>query len=581
MSEELLEVKYYELMNYKDSKAVIKSNINQVAGNFVAIGYYLKHIRDKKMYQEDGYENIWDLAQVEFGISKSQASKFMAINDKFSKDGNSPILLEQYREFSSSKLSEMLYLTDQQLEQVTIGTTVAQIREIKNPEKAVSTSKQETVIEKPSGQCIHRPEYPCTLPEASKLAQGNGIDCHVKCCWNCEKHRQCGYECNSSAQRPVEVKQELQCIDKLAAYWCKREMTVELYELAKLKEDEDIEVFVQYFEEKYIRDSYAPAHSTPGYEISFRTDKNGIHFDDEEKTGYSWQLLMELVCQEAENETPASKPVNFHENSDGLKRLKEIRKQIKTKNNSPYQPEIVDNEPEIVNDVDEVEQDGLELDCFNKEEGWHKEIISAEPDPVETVEADIVQTVPEELPKPVFSAKYHLQEAIKSEEEQLEVMRDFWKTNQPDTLLKHETILIALKCNLTDMEYPNPEPVKPVQPELPILKNNDQRKEFIDAYTTWPIWIDLKETGERYYRYDLSDKVAMVVKVSKQHIHRNYKETKDIDYGVEQYYLLGIKAEWHQTGVVYTEDATRTFYECSSNKSQIVDYLKYFQKKGA
>jgi hypothetical protein len=203
-----------------------------------------------------------------------------------------------------------------------------------------------------------------------------------------------------------------------------------------------------------------------------------------------------------------------------------------------------------------------------------------EPEQVETVEADIVQTVPEEQPKPIFSAEHHLREAIQREEEQLKQLGETWKIKQPDTFLKHQTILIALKCYLTDLEYPNPEPVKPVQPELPILKNNDQRKEFIDAYETWPIWIDQKETGERYYRYDLSDKVAMVVKVSLRHVYKGYTETKETDYTSPLYYLLGIKTNY-STKVTYHEDPARTFTECSSNMTDMVNYLKEFQKKGA
>jgi hypothetical protein len=655
VSEDLQEIidnnpEWYLDLQYKDVKVFIQNNINSTCRSFVAIGFYLKYIRDKKMYANDGYESVWELAQAEFGIGKSQASKFMSINDKFSKDGNSPILMEKYKDFSSSKLSEMLYLTDEQLEQVTLTTTVAEIREIKNPEKAVSTSKQDCFIknqindtgedglkcsgtgwdeckgcdkseQKPSGNCIHRPEYPCTLPEASKIAKGNGENCSAKCCWNCEKREGCGYQCNSSALRPKEVKQGLQYFDMLAAYWCKREMTVELYELAKSDKDEDIDVFNRYFKEKYtLGECYAPAYNSPGYEISFRTDKSGIHFDDKEKTGYSWQLLIDLVCQEAENDTPASKPTNLHENPDGLRRLREIKKEVRTGNRVNNnlkpdgiletvnaEPEIVDNEPEIVNDVDEnvieIADSVIETaetviehpqshcnDCKYYRDGAGDKRCKhcfadelkcepIEPDPVETVEADIIQTVPDELPKPIFSAEYHLREAIKREEEQLKQLGETWLMKQPDTYLKHQTILIALKCHLTDMEYPVPEPVKPVQPELPILKNNDQRKEFIDSYESWPIWIDQKETGELYYRYDLSDNVAIVIKVSLSHIHQNYKETKDVGYGTEQYYLLGIKSEWRQTGVVFTEDKSRTFIECSSNKSALVDYLRYFQKK--
>jgi hypothetical protein len=137
---------YQGTIKLDDVKSFIRANINSASRSFVAVGYYLKYIRDKQLFSQDGYSSIWEFAQGEFGISKPQASKFMAINDKFSVNSNSPILLEQYKDFSSSKLQEMLYLTDNQLEQVTIGTTVAEIREIKNPEKTVSTSKQDCFI---------------------------------------------------------------------------------------------------------------------------------------------------------------------------------------------------------------------------------------------------------------------------------------------------------------------------------------------------------------------------------------------------------------------------------------------------
>lgn len=116
-------------------------------------------------------------------------------------------------------------------------------------------------------------------------------------------------------------------------------------------------------------------------------------------------------------------------------------------------------------------------------------------------------------------------------------------------------------------------------PELPILKNNNQRKEFIDNYKTWQIWIDQTETGERYYRYDLSDKVAIVVKASWKHSWSRCKESKDYEYGAERYYLLGVKSEWRNGKNVHVEDDTRTFYECNVNKSALVDYLKDLQKR--
>jgi hypothetical protein len=59
--------------------------------------------------------------------------------------------------------------------------------------------------QKPSGKCIHRSEYPCTLSEDAKLDPGDGLNCSVKCCWNCPKHSSCDLECNSSAKRPDNI----------------------------------------------------------------------------------------------------------------------------------------------------------------------------------------------------------------------------------------------------------------------------------------------------------------------------------------------------------------------------------------
>ena len=55
------------------------------------------------------------------------------MNDKFSRDGNSPYLKEEYRDFGKSQLQEMLYLTDEQMEQARPDMTAKEIREIRKP----------------------------------------------------------------------------------------------------------------------------------------------------------------------------------------------------------------------------------------------------------------------------------------------------------------------------------------------------------------------------------------------------------------------------------------------------------------
>lgn len=125
---------WYEGTSLEEAKAIIKANITTAARSFIAIGYYLKHIRDRRLYLEDGHASIWEFAYAEYGISKSTASRYMAMNDRFSKGGDSPIIAEPFREFGKSQLQEMLALNGEQLEQVTPDMRVMDIRELTGPE---------------------------------------------------------------------------------------------------------------------------------------------------------------------------------------------------------------------------------------------------------------------------------------------------------------------------------------------------------------------------------------------------------------------------------------------------------------
>lgn len=126
---------WYSECSLDDVRCFIRANLKSVARSVVAVGYYLKSVRDRSLWMEaeQGYESVWDFAQTEFGISKSTASRYMAINDRFSEGGNSPLIMEQYAELSKSQLQEMLYITDQQAEKVTPDTTVLEIRQMREP----------------------------------------------------------------------------------------------------------------------------------------------------------------------------------------------------------------------------------------------------------------------------------------------------------------------------------------------------------------------------------------------------------------------------------------------------------------
>lgn len=41
--------------------------------------------------------------------------------------------------------------------------------------------------------------------------------------------------------------------------------------------------------------------------------------------------------------------------------------------------------------------------------------------------------------------------------------------------------------------------------ELKELTNNQKRKEFLEDYTGWDIWLDVPDASKRYYEYPLPD----------------------------------------------------------------------------
>lgn len=121
-------------MEYQDLKSGIRNHLNNAAEDFFMVGYFLRQISENTLFTEDGYKNIWDFAKGEYGLSTSSASRFMAINARFSVDGGEH-MAEKYIGMGVSKLQEMLGLPDEELEKVTQETTVREIRAMKKKQE--------------------------------------------------------------------------------------------------------------------------------------------------------------------------------------------------------------------------------------------------------------------------------------------------------------------------------------------------------------------------------------------------------------------------------------------------------------
>lgn len=118
-------------IGYEDSIGIIQDELLKTKKSFVKIGWYLKHIQDDKMYEQDGYTDIFALAQDKFGITASTANRFMNVCAEFSIGGDSPELDEKYLEYSVSQLFEMLPMKSEDRDDVSPEMSVKEIREVK------------------------------------------------------------------------------------------------------------------------------------------------------------------------------------------------------------------------------------------------------------------------------------------------------------------------------------------------------------------------------------------------------------------------------------------------------------------
>ncbi len=130
--------------SYQEYKAELDGELQKTAEGFVRIGYLLKLARDTNILAESPYSNVVDFAKAEYGLDKTQVSRFIHINDRFSEDGYSDRLQERYRGFGHAKLTIMLQLPDSINEEITPEYSKAEIQSIKDE---VDSEKKITDIE--------------------------------------------------------------------------------------------------------------------------------------------------------------------------------------------------------------------------------------------------------------------------------------------------------------------------------------------------------------------------------------------------------------------------------------------------
>lgn len=153
---------------YQEYKQELDAVLTRTAEDFVQIGYLLKVARDTNVLAESGYATVTDFARAEYGIDKTQVSRFISINDRFSEDGYSDHLLPSYKGFGYAKLTLMLQIPDEINEALPPTLSKAEIQDIKDEVDAESkVTDIEVEIERAEAAAVT--DWSILPPEGSPL----------------------------------------------------------------------------------------------------------------------------------------------------------------------------------------------------------------------------------------------------------------------------------------------------------------------------------------------------------------------------------------------------------------------------
>ena len=102
-----------DLGQYREAKEEIKKDLSGIVKSFVRVGWQLSRINRSEAYQLDGYKTIAEFAKAEYGMTPSGVSRFMEVYERYSVEGDTPALKEQYREYNFSQLTELLQISEE------------------------------------------------------------------------------------------------------------------------------------------------------------------------------------------------------------------------------------------------------------------------------------------------------------------------------------------------------------------------------------------------------------------------------------------------------------------------------------
>ena len=537
-----------ELVSYDSAKSIIRRDLESMSRKFITIGYYLKLIRDNEMYRQDGFRDIWEFAQDTYGISKSTCSRWMAMNDKFSQGGNSPYLKEEYRDFGKSQLQEMLYLTDEQMEQARPDMTAKEIREIRKPEEPKRELKKPDETEK---------QY---LKSAAK---------RLIICWHVWFLQDYMNRVMQVDRSPKEIKKKIE--GKSRCYYFQTDKGTGHINLF----DDSVQIWNEIgeclgdFDWFYLASAIQTMWSETIIEDSQKKqdphEKEKIRpYDRGCITGKSPSGNC-VCCGKGGVECCAQCKEKCNGRCgwiDVAPAQQESEEQIQEQMEIQDYPEILPEEYIVSDSREQQESDYMNPpeDLDTEETAEEIEVI-APADPEEKYE-ELSDKTDMEL----------LRDLLHESQNLLKYMNELYTENDI-RVRKQKLIIGAYAGMIADLDQDDiPEDT---QPELPYFKNNDQRKEWLRNYQAWGMWYEDKNIGARYYKYDFGNGARLIAEEYTRPATDWYEE-HDISY---LHLVGGPEPPKDKSGCVPKWNRHEVYDKFPSNETELVEFLKYVQKE--
>ena len=540
-----------ELVSYDSAKSIIRRDLESMSRKFITIGYYLKLIRDNEMYRQDGFRDIWEFAQDAYGISKSTCSRWMTMNDKFSQGGNSPYLKEEYRDFGKSQLQEMLYLTDEQMEQARPDMTAKEIREIRKPAKIELKKPDET-----------ERQY---LKSAAK---------HLIIRWHVWFLQDFMNRVMQVDRSPKEIKKKIE--GKSRCYYFQTDKgtgNINLFDDCVQvwnEENNCIGDFDWFYLAAAIQSMWSETIIEDSQKKQDPHEKEKIRpYDRGCITGKSPSGNC-VCCGKGGVECCAQCKEKCNGRCgwlDVAPAQQEPEEQIQGQMEIQDYPEILPEE-HIVSDsrkqqesVAPSQQEEDQKDYMNPPEDLDTE------ETAEEIEV-IAPADPEEKYEKLSDKTDMelLRDLLHESQNLLKYMNELYTENDI-RVRKQKLIIGAYAGMIADLDQDDiPEDT---QPELPYFKNNDQRKEWLRNYQDWGLWYEDKNIGARYYKYDFDNGARLIAET--------YVQPEGVGYFIPEscyLHLIGGPVDNKNKWSVHAN-----YCKYPNSETELVEFLKYIQKE--